>query len=50
MKNKKILNECILYILKITDNGTTKYSDPCDQCQHIINRYKVKKVVTIYLV
>ena len=43
-KNKSVLNKATLYLVKITNTNDVK---PCTMCQHIIDKYKIKKVVCV---
>ena len=42
-KNKKIIEKCVMILVKISENENVY---PCNMCQHIIDKYKVKKVYT----
>lgn len=42
---KNILSKSTIYIAKIDRNGNYKNSHPCDNCQRIIRKYNIKKVV-----
>ena len=40
-KNKEIIKKCIMILVRISENPNVY---PCNMCQHIINKYKVKKL------
>ena len=45
-KNKKLLSECELYVVRIAParfNNALKYSKPCCNCQHTIIKSNIKK-------
>ena len=44
-KNKKILKHCTLILIKLNNQGICIPGKPCDMCDHIINKYKIKKVI-----
>ena len=46
-KNKKILKYCTLILVTIKNNKLNKCC-PCDMCNHIIKKYKVRKVINYY--
>lgn len=45
LKNKSILKDCILLVIKITPSGNLINSFPCNMCDRIIKKYKVRKVI-----
>lgn len=47
VKNKNILKECTLVLLKLNRNGYLTDCEPCEMCAHIIKKYKIKKVIVI---
>lgn len=42
-KKKDIIKECTMILVRIT-NGESVY--PCNSCEHIITKYKLKKLYT----
>lgn len=46
MKNKLILNECDMYVVRIATNfiNILKYSKPCENCKKTIMKYNLKKI------
>ncbi len=45
-KEKEILSECVLYVVRIAPkkyDNMLKYSKPCNNCQHYINKKSIKK-------
>jgi len=46
-KNKKIIKYCTLILVTIK-NDTLNKCCPCSMCEHIIKKYKVRKVINYY--
>ena len=42
---KRFLPLCTLILVSIDENGSIKQCKPCDMCQHIIKKYKIRRVV-----
>jgi hypothetical protein len=47
-KNKNILKECTLILVKLNSKKQLVKCESCDKCCHVINKYKIKKVITYY--
>ena len=43
-KDKYLISNCNMLLLRISDSNDVR---PCNICQHIINKYNVKKLYTI---
>jgi deoxycytidylate deaminase len=43
-KDKYLISKCDMLLLRISHSDDVR---PCDMCQHIINKYNVKKLFTI---
>jgi deoxycytidylate deaminase len=46
LKNKNILNECDIYVVRIAPqrfNNCLKMSKPCDKCTRFIKKYNIRK-------
>lgn len=48
-RNKNILKYCSLILVKLTGQGNTKQCEPCNKCLHIINKYKIKKIINYFI-
>jgi tRNA(Arg) A34 adenosine deaminase TadA len=48
-KNKNKLRECTLILVRLNKKGDPVDCKPCTMCQGIINKYGVRKVVSIVL-
>jgi hypothetical protein len=46
-KNKNILKDCILVLIKLDNQNKCIYGSPCDMCNNIIKKYKIKKIISI---
>jgi deoxycytidylate deaminase len=46
LKNKSILKDCILIVIKINQGGSIINSEPCNNCCRIIKKYKIKKTIS----
>ena len=46
VKNKTILNECKIIIVKIYDGKITNCG-PCKMCSELLSKYKIKKINTM---
>jgi len=41
---KKILENCVLYVVRINKNGQLMNSKPCNNCQKLIDKYNLTVV------
>jgi len=48
-KNKALLKYCILVLVRLNNNNEPVKCCPCAQCQRLINKYRIRKVVVYYL-
>lgn len=48
VKNKAILKQCTLILVCPSCKGTLIECKPCDMCWHIINKYKINRVITVH--
>lgn len=48
VKNKNILRHCKLILVCVSNIGILKECKPCHMCWHIVNKYKIKKVITFH--
>lgn len=47
VKDKSVLRYCTLYLLKLNSSGNIVACCPCDMCDHILKKYKIRKVVCV---
>ena len=47
-KDKTIIRKCKLIIVKIDKNNNIINCKPCSMCNHIINKYKVRRVLSLH--
>lgn len=43
--NKNILSECVLYVVRLSKNGSLASSKPCQQCENVIAKYNIRRVL-----
>ena len=43
--NKSILSECVLYVVRLSKNGSLVSSKPCQQCENVITKYNIRRVI-----
>ena len=43
--NKNILSECVLYVVRVSKNGSLMSSKPCQQCENVITKYNIRRVI-----
>ena len=48
VKNKTLLKKSILILVCLGSGNKLKSCEPCCMCSHIIKKYKIRKVVSIY--
>jgi cytidine deaminase len=45
-KNKQILHECIIIIIKLVNN-IISFTTPCDMCKKLLHKYNITKIYSI---
>ena len=48
IKNKHILRECKVYIIKIKNNEIN-HAVPCEMCSQLLKKYKITKIFTTHI-
>ena len=48
IKNKNILKECEIYIIKIKNNQL-EHAIPCPMCCDLLKKYKITKIKNFYI-
>jgi hypothetical protein len=47
VKDKSILPNCKIVIIRIS-GGEISYTTPCEMCKKLLNKYKIKKICSVY--
>jgi deoxycytidylate deaminase len=48
IKNKNIIKYCKIYIIKLDSNNNVCPASPCDMCQSLICKSKIKTIISVH--